>query len=93
MTRAAWGMDSVTSATMQFVAPDGTVVATNTLPTTAGTRTTTWNLRQALRQDVLGDGAAGRDAHLGPGGGAQCGHGVEGMPCRGCQPGAARGGP
>jgi photosystem II stability/assembly factor-like uncharacterized protein len=36
---------NVTSATMQFVAPDGTVVATNTLPTTAGTRTTTWNLR------------------------------------------------
>jgi hypothetical protein len=30
---------------MQFLAPDGTVVATNTLPTTAGTRTTTWNLR------------------------------------------------
>ncbi len=36
---------AVGSAAMQFVAPDGTVVATNTLPTTAGTRTTTWNLR------------------------------------------------
>jgi hypothetical protein len=37
---------NVTSASMQFVAPDGsTVVATNTLPTTAGTRTSTWNLR------------------------------------------------
>jgi photosystem II stability/assembly factor-like uncharacterized protein len=36
---------NVTSATMQFVAPDGTVVASNTLPTTAGSRTTTWNLR------------------------------------------------
>jgi hypothetical protein len=35
----------VTSATMQFVASDGTVAATNTLPTTAGSRTTTWNLR------------------------------------------------
>jgi photosystem II stability/assembly factor-like uncharacterized protein len=36
---------AVSSAVMQFVAPDGTVVATNTLPTTAGARTTTWNLR------------------------------------------------
>jgi photosystem II stability/assembly factor-like uncharacterized protein len=35
----------VTSASMEFLAPDGTVVATNTLPTTAGSRTTTWNLR------------------------------------------------
>ncbi|GIH19589.1 sialidase family protein [Rugosimonospora africana] len=35
----------VTSASMQILAPDGTVVATNTLPTTAGSRTTTWNLR------------------------------------------------
>jgi photosystem II stability/assembly factor-like uncharacterized protein len=35
----------VTSASMQFLAPDGTVVATNTLPTTAGSGTTTWNLR------------------------------------------------
>jgi hypothetical protein len=36
---------SVTSASMQFLAPDGTVITTNTLPTTAGSRTTTWNLR------------------------------------------------
>ncbi|MDT4989275.1 MAG: hypothetical protein QOI74_3369 [Micromonosporaceae bacterium] len=36
---------NVTAAIMQFVAPDGTVAATNTLPTTAGTATTTWNLR------------------------------------------------
>ena len=35
----------VTSASMQFVAPDGTVVATNTLPSKAGSGTTTWNLR------------------------------------------------
>jgi hypothetical protein len=36
---------NVTSATMDFLAPDGTVVASNTLPTTAGPGTTTWNLR------------------------------------------------
>jgi hypothetical protein len=30
---------------MQFVAPDGTVAASNTLPVTAGNATTTWNLR------------------------------------------------
>jgi photosystem II stability/assembly factor-like uncharacterized protein len=36
---------AVTSASMQFIAPDGTVVASNTLPTTAGSRTTAWNLR------------------------------------------------
>jgi photosystem II stability/assembly factor-like uncharacterized protein len=36
---------AVTSASMQFLAPDGTVIATNTLPSTAGSRTTTWNLR------------------------------------------------
>ncbi|HZC71321.1 MAG TPA: hypothetical protein VE442_11560 [Jatrophihabitans sp.] len=36
---------SVTSATMEFVAPDGTVVATNSLPVAAGPGTTTWNLR------------------------------------------------
>src|SRR5262249_22579140 len=36
---------SVTSVSMQFLAPDGTVITTNTLPTTAGSRTTTWNLR------------------------------------------------
>jgi photosystem II stability/assembly factor-like uncharacterized protein len=35
----------VTSASMQFVAADGTVVAANTLPTKAGSGTTTWNLR------------------------------------------------
>jgi photosystem II stability/assembly factor-like uncharacterized protein len=35
----------VTSATMEFLAPDGTVVASNTLPTTAGSGTTTWNMR------------------------------------------------
>lgn len=36
---------NVASATMDFLAPDGTVVASNTLPTTAGPGTTTWNLR------------------------------------------------
>jgi photosystem II stability/assembly factor-like uncharacterized protein len=35
----------VTSASMQFVASDGTVAATNALPTKAGNGTTTWNLR------------------------------------------------
>jgi photosystem II stability/assembly factor-like uncharacterized protein len=35
----------VTSASMQFLAADGTVVATNTLPTKAGSGTTTWNMR------------------------------------------------
>jgi photosystem II stability/assembly factor-like uncharacterized protein len=35
----------VSSASMQFVAADGTVVATNTLPSKAGSGTTTWNLR------------------------------------------------
>ncbi len=35
----------VASATASFVGPGGDVFATNTLPTTAGTRTTTWNQR------------------------------------------------
>jgi photosystem II stability/assembly factor-like uncharacterized protein len=36
---------AVGSATATFLDANGNVVATNTLPTTAGTRTTTWNLR------------------------------------------------
>lgn len=35
----------VTSASMQFLAPDGTVVATNSLSTKKGDGTTTWNMR------------------------------------------------
>lgn len=35
----------VTSAKVEFVAPDGTVVSSNNAPTTAGTRTATWNMR------------------------------------------------
>ena len=33
------------SATASFVGPGGNVIVTNTLPTSTGTRTTTWNLR------------------------------------------------
>jgi hypothetical protein len=36
---------AATSATASFVGPGGNVIVTNTLPTTAGTRNTTWNLR------------------------------------------------
>jgi photosystem II stability/assembly factor-like uncharacterized protein len=38
---------AATSATMQFLDPQGNVIQTNTLPVTAGTRTTTWSLRYA----------------------------------------------
>ncbi|GIH19590.1 WD40/YVTN/BNR-like repeat-containing protein [Rugosimonospora africana] len=36
---------AVGSASLSFLDENGNVLATNTLPTTAGTRTTTWNLR------------------------------------------------
>ncbi|MFF4145976.1 WD40/YVTN/BNR-like repeat-containing protein [Streptomyces sp. NPDC001698] len=35
----------VTSAKVEFVAADGTVAASNDVPTTAGSRTATWNMR------------------------------------------------